>query len=162
MSLHNLADLFYDELRDILSAERQLLRGLQKMGKTAANDKLKHAFEQHRSETEKQIERLEQAFAETGKSARAKECEAMKGLIEEANSMMQETAESEVMDAALIAMAQKIEHYEIASYGTLCTWAKQLGYDQALKLLEQTKAEEERTDKLLSELAEHINQAANA
>lgn len=162
MSLDSLADLFYDELRDVLSAEKQLVKALPKMAKKASNEKLSQAFEEHLAETEKQVERLEQAFEETGKSARAKECAAMKGLIEETSSMMKEKAEADVMDAALIACAQKVEHYEIASYGTLCTWAQKLGYVNALELLKQTLNEEESTDQKLSKLAVEINEAANA
>lgn len=162
MSLNTLADLFFDELRDILSAERQLVDALPKMVKKASSDKLKKAFEKHLGETKVQVERVEQAFADTGKAARAKTCEAMKGLIKEASSMMEEVAEPEVMDAALIGCAQKVEHYEIATYGTLCTWAKLLGYTNALTLLKQNLGEEETTDKALSTLAESVNELANA
>jgi len=162
MSLNTLADLFFDELRDILSAERQLVDALPKMVKKASSDKLKMAFEKHLGETKVQVERVEQAFAETGKAARAKTCEAMKGLLKEASSMMEEDAEPEVMDAALISCAQKVEHYEIATYGTLCTWAKLLGYTNALTLLKQNIGEEETTDKALSTLAESVNELANA
>jgi ferritin-like metal-binding protein YciE len=160
MALENLADLFYEELRDVLSAERQLVKALPKMAAKASNENLAKAFEEHLAQTEKQAERVEQAFAETGKTARAKTCEAMKGLIEEASSMMKEKAEPEVMDAALIASAQKVEHYEIASYGTLCTWAKALGYTQALQLLKQNMSEEVDTDQLLTNLSETVNSAA--
>ena len=128
MPLNDLADLFHDELRDILSAERQLIEALPKMVEKASSDDLRQAFEKHLEQTRVQVTRVEQAFADTGKSARAKTCEAMKGLIKEASSMMEEKAAAEVMDAALIACAQKVEHYEIATYGTLCTWAKLLGY----------------------------------
>lgn len=162
MSLNTLADLFFDELQDILSAERQLVDALPKMAKKASSDKLKQAFEKHLGETKVQVERVEQAFEETGKAARAKTCEAMKGLIKEASSMMEEEAEPEVMDAALIGCAQKVEHYEIATYGTLCTWAKLLGYTNALTLLKQNIGEEETTDKALSTLAESVNELANA
>ena len=166
MSLDSLADAFYDELRDVLSAERQLVKALPKMAKKAASDDLRQAFERHLAETEKQIERVEQAFAETGKAARAKTCEAMKGLIEEAEELLKEDAEPAVKDAVMIAAAQKVEHYEIATYGTLCTWAKALGYTNALKLLKQNIDEEEATDKKLSKLSQTINrnalQTANA
>ena len=162
MALETLADLFYDELRDALSAERQLVKALPKMAKKASSEKLCKAFEEHLAETEKQVERVEQAFEDTGKTARAKECAAMKGLIDEANSMMKEKADPEVMDAALIACAQKVEHYEIATYGTLCTWARKLGYTNALELLKQTIDEEEKADQLLTQLSVEINEAANA
>jgi ferritin-like metal-binding protein YciE len=162
MALKNLADLFHDELRDALSAERQLVAALPKMAKKASNEQLAKAFKDHLAETEKQVERLEQVFAEIGKTARAKTCEAMKGLVEEASSMMEEKAEPEVMDAILIACAQKVEHYEMATYGTLCTWAKALGQQNALQLLKETMAEEEKADKLLTQISETVNAAAMA
>ncbi len=162
MSLDTLADLFYDELRDVLSAERQLVKALPKLAKKATSEKLVKAIEDHLAETEQQVERVERAFEDTGKTARAKECAAMKGLIEETNSMLKEKADPDVMDAAIIACAQKAEHYEIASYGTLCTWARKLGYTNALELLKQTMAEEEQADQHLTELSEQINAAASA
>ncbi len=162
MSLDTLADAFYDELRDVFSAEKQLLKALPKMAEKASCDKLKQAFEDHLAETEQQVERVEQAFAETGKAARAKTCEAMKGLIEEAEEVMKEDAEPSVMDAVLIGCAQKVEHYEIATYGTLCSWARALGYDNALSLLKQNIDEEEAADEKLSMLSESINQDALA
>ncbi len=162
MPLNDLADLFHDELRDILSAERQLLEALPKMAQKASSDDLRQAFEKHLEQTRVQVTRVEQAFADTGKSARAKTCEAMKGLIKEASLMMEEKAAAEVMDAALIACAQKVEHYEIATYGTLCTWAKLLGYSDALELLKQNLNEEEETDEALSALAETVNSEAQA
>jgi ferritin-like metal-binding protein YciE len=162
MALNNLADLFHDELRDILSAERQLIEAIPKMAMMAASVELKNAFNKHLDETIVQATRVEQAFADTGKPARAKTCEAMKGLIKEASSMMEEKAPPEVMDAALIASAQKVEHYEIASYGTLCTWADLLGYTDALELLKLNLNEEEETDEALSVIAETVNSEAQA
>ncbi len=162
MSLDNLADAFYDELRDVLSAEKQLVDALPKMVDNATSKELKAAFEEHLKETKQQVQRLEKAFEETGKSARAKTCEAMKGLIEEAEEMLEESAESSVKDALMIACAQKVEHYEIATYGTLCTWAEALGYTKALEQLKQNMDEEETADQKLSKLAETINQAALA
>jgi ferritin-like metal-binding protein YciE len=162
MPLKTLADLFYDELRDVLSAEKQLVQALPKMAKKASSEELVAAFEKHLEETKIQVERVENAFADTGKAARAKTCDAMKGLIEEASSMMEEETDSEVMDAALIACAQKVEHYEIATYGTLCTWAKLLGYKNALSLLKENIAEEENTDKALTTLSQNVNIAADA
>lgn len=160
MSMKTLADAFYDELRDILSAEKQLVKALPKMIKKASCEKLTAALEEHLSETEKQVERVEKSFEDTGKSARAKTCEAMKGLITEAEGMLKEDAEPAVRDALIIACSQKIEHYEIATYGTLCTWAESLGYDSALKLLKQSIDEEETADKKLSEVAKAINKDA--
>ncbi|MGN6543733.1 MAG: YciE/YciF ferroxidase family protein [Aureliella sp.] len=161
-ALKNLSDAFYDELRDMLSAEKQLLKALPKMMKKASSEELKQAFETHLAQTEKQVERLEQAFEDIGKAAKAKKCEAMAGLIEEASSMMEEDAEPEVMDAVLIACAQKVEHYEIASYGTLCSWAKQLGLENVKEVLGETLNEEEETDKLLTQLSRGINRQAKA
>ena len=160
MALQSLADAFHDELRDILSAEKQLLKALPKMAKKASSEDLREAFETHLEETKGQVERVEQAFEETGKAARAKTCEAMEGLIDEAQSMMEEDASPEVMDAILIGCAQKVEHYEIATYGTLCTWAKQLGYDNAYSLLKENMSEEVKTDESLTELSEVVNAAA--
>lgn len=160
--MESLADLFYEEMRDVLSAERQLIKALPKMAKKATSEELRAAFEKHLAETEAQAERVEQAFEETGKAARAKTCEAMRGLITEAESMMKEKGSPEVMDAALIACAQKVEHYEIATYGTLCTWAEALGYANALQLLKQNIDEEEQTDAALTQLSKTINREANA
>jgi ferritin-like metal-binding protein YciE len=162
MPLKTLADAFHDELRDVLSAEKQLTKALPKMAKAASSEELKSAFENHLEETRTQVERVEQAFEETGKAARAKTCEAMEGLITEASSMMEEEADPEVMDAILIACAQKVEHYEIATYGTLCTWAKQLGYKKAYKLLKQNMSEEVSADETLSGISESVNAEANA
>jgi ferritin-like metal-binding protein YciE len=162
MALNSLADLFHDELRDILSVERQLIEALPKMAKMASSEELRKAFELHLDQTKVQVTRVEQAFSDTDKPARAKTCEAMKGLIKEASSMMEEKAAPEVMDAAMIACAQKIEHYEIATYGTLCTWARLLDYTDALELLKLNLNEEEETDEALSLLAETVNADAQA
>lgn len=157
MPLNSLADLFHDELRDILSAERQLIQAIPKMAKKASSDALIQAFDYHLQQTRTQVTRVEQAFADTGKPVQSKTCEAMTGLIKEASGMMDEKASPEVMDAALIACAQKIEHYEIATYGTLCTWAKLLGYVEALELLKLNLNEEEETDEALTVLSETVN-----
>ncbi|QDU86809.1 hypothetical protein Pla175_01620 [Pirellulimonas nuda] len=160
MAMHTLADAFYDELRDILSAERQLTKALPKMARNAASADLKKAFESHLAETEKHVERVEKAFEDTGKTAKAKTCEAMKGLITEASHLLEEEAEPAVKDALLIAAAQKVEHYEIATYGALCTWAEVLGYAAALKQLKQNMAEEEKADEKLTKLSTKINKQA--
>lgn len=160
MSMRTLADAFYDELRDVLSAERQLIKALPKMAEKASSDELVAALKEHLSETEKQVERVEQAFEDTGKAARAKTCEAMQGLVSEAEEVLEEKAEPAVKDALIIACAQKTEHYEIATYGTLCTWAEALGYTNALKLLKQNIDEEEQADKKLSQVAKSINRDA--
>jgi len=155
-----LADAFYDELQDMYSAEKQLVKAIPKMAKKATCEKLTAAFEKHFEQTKIQVGRVEMAFEDTGKAAKAKTCEAMKGLITEAESMMEEDAVPEVMDAILIALAQKVEHYEIATYGTLCTWAEQLGYSNAKKYLGQNMDEEEKTDKALTDLSMAKNKAA--
>ena len=161
MSMNALRDLFIDELRDVLSAEKQLLKALPKMAKAATSPELRSGFETHLAETQIQVERLVQVFESIDQTARAKTCKAMKGLIEEGSELMEEDAAPDVMDAALIAAAQKVEHYEIATYGTLATWAKLLGYKKALSLLVKTLEEEKATDEKLSQLAEvTINEAA--
>lgn len=160
MSMKTLADAFYDELRDVLSAEKQLLDALPKMAEKATSKDLQQAFEDHLAETEQQVKRVEKAFEETGKAARAKKCEAMAGLIEEGEELMGENADADVMDALLIAAAQKVEHYEIATYGTLCTWAELLGYSAAKSELAKNIDEEEAADTKLTSLSEKINAAA--
>lgn len=159
--MSELSELFLDELADILYAENLLLKALPKMAKAARSEELKDAFETHLDETEGQIERIKEVFGLFGKPAKAKKCDAMIGLIEEGKSIMEEWKGSAACDAALIAAAQKIEHYEIASYGCLCTWADLMGNKQALRLLKETIDEEESTDKKLTDLAEStINEEA--
>lgn len=160
MSLDSLADAFHDELRDVFSAEKQLTKALPKMAKNATNPDLKKAIEDHLAETEKHVERVEKAFEDTGKTARAKTCEAMKGLIEEASEMLKTEADPAVKDALIIACSQKVEHYEIATYGTLCTWAEILGYKMATEQLKLNMGEEEAADKKLSKIAQVVNRAA--
>ncbi len=162
MALTTLADAFYHELCDIYHAEKQLTRALPKMAKRASSVELAKAFEAHLAETQEQILRVEAAFADTGKPPKAKKCEAMAGLIEEASSVLQEEADPEVMDAALICCAQKVEHYEIATYGTLCTWADKLGYKAAKQALGENLDEEESTDKKLTKLSKTVNRRAKA
>jgi ferritin-like metal-binding protein YciE len=154
--LTSLEDLFVHELQDILNAEGQILKALPKMEKATTHPELKSAFEEHRRQTEGHVQRLEQVFGFLGLPVRGKKCEGMAGLLEEGAKIMEEDADSEVLDAALIAAAQKVEHYEIASYGCLCTYAEMLGYDQAHDLLGQTLDEEEATDQKLTELAEAV------
>jgi ferritin-like metal-binding protein YciE len=135
--LETLADAFYSELQDMYSAEQQLAKALPKLSKRASCKKLNKALNDHLEQTKKQVERVAQAFEETGKAAKAKKCEAMAGLLREAEEMMAEATDPDVADAVLIGLAQKVEHYEIATYGTLCTWAELLGYSAAKKLLGQ-------------------------
>jgi ferritin-like metal-binding protein YciE len=163
MQLETLQDLFVSELLDLYNAENQLIKALPKMAKAAHSPQLRSAFEEHLEQTRHQVERLEQAFEKLGQRARGRKCYAMKGLIEEGEDMMEENAEPEVMDAGLIACAQKVEHYEIAGYGTVCTWAERLGHTEVLNLLHETLNEEKADDEKLTHLAEMgINQAAMA
>jgi ferritin-like metal-binding protein YciE len=154
--LNSLDDLLVHELQDIYHAEGQILKALPRMIKAASHPDLQAAFEEHLEQTEGQVERLEQAFKLLGVPVKAKKCEGMAGLIEEGKKMMEEDADPAVMDAALIAAAQKVEHYEIASYGCVCTYAEMLGYEQVHDLLGQNMEEEELTDEKLTALAESV------
>ena len=156
-----LEDLFLNTLKDVYYAEKQILRALPKMAKAAESEELREAFQTHRAETEGQIQRLEQVFEAIGKRAQGKTCEAIQGIIEEGKEIMEDFAESDALDAGLIAAGQAVEHYEISRYGTLRAWAQELGLEDAAGLLEETLEEEKKTDKLLSELAEaRVNQKA--
>ncbi|WP_173933559.1 ferritin-like domain-containing protein [Chelativorans sp. Marseille-P2723] len=156
-----LENLMLDTLKDIYSAEKQVLRVLPKMGKAARSEELKKALENHRKETEKQIERLEKVFETLDKTPRGKTCEAMQGLVAEGEEIMEEFSDSDALDAGLVSANQSIEHYEIARYGTLRTWARQLGMDEAVKLFEENLEEEKKADALLTKLAEQeANQKA--
>jgi ferritin-like metal-binding protein YciE len=154
MEIDSLKKLYVEELKDLYSAEKQLIQALPKMAKKATNEQLKQAFQQHLEITQGQLERLDTIFEGLGKAARGKKCKAMEGLIEEGKEMMQEDMADDVMDAALIAAAQRIEHYEIAGYGTVRTYAQLLGEKEAAQLLQQTLDEEGEADKRLSQLAE--------
>ena len=153
MADKQLDDLFLDTLKDIYYAERQILKALPKMAKAATSAELKAGFEQHHAETEGHVERLERVFEILGKTPRGKTCDAILGIIEEGKSIMDEFKGSDALDAGLAAAAQAVEHYEMARYGTLRAWAKQLGMKEAADLFGQTLAEEEATDKKLSQLA---------
>jgi ferritin-like metal-binding protein YciE len=149
-----LEDLFYDGLKDIYYAERKILTALKRLAKGAESDELTAAFEKHRDETEGQIERLEQVFEILGKRAQGKTCPAIDGIIEEGQEILEEFEDAPALDAGLVAAAQAVEHYEIARYGTLVTWAGLLGLKNAVPLLEQTLEEEKATDEALSLLGE--------
>jgi len=149
-----LNDLFLETLKDVYYAEKQAVRQLQKAAKAAKSDELKQAFIQHREESQGQVERLDQVFELLGKPARGKTCEAIQGLNAEMAEVMEDFGDSPAADAALIGTAQAVEHYEIARYGTLKTWANQLGMAEAATLLDQTLQEEKRTDELLTQIAE--------
>jgi ferritin-like metal-binding protein YciE len=154
MHMESLQDLFVEELKDVLHAEGQLIKALPKMAKKASSPELQQMFEQHLEQTKGHVERLEQIFEKLGKAARGKTCKAMQGLLEEGKEIMEEDAEPEVRDAGMIAAAQKVEHYEIATYGTLRTYAEMMGDKESAKLLQKTLDEEEATDKKLTKLAE--------
>ncbi len=159
--MKSMEDLFHAVLQDVYFAEKQLLKALPKMAKKASNEKLANAFLKHRDQTEGQIERLDKAFEMIGKKAKGKKCEAILGIIAEGEEVIEEAEDDEVLDAGLIAAAQAAEHYEIARYGTLCAWAKQLGKPQLARLLHLTLEEERQTDELLTKLAEtSVNEAA--
>ena len=149
----DLQDLFHETLKDIYFAERQILRALPKMAKAAQSDELRQAFETHRGETEGQIERLDQVFEIIGKSPHGKTCDAIIGLIDEGKEIIEDFAGTDALDSGLLAAAQAVEHYEISRYGTLKTWAQQLGLREAVQLLEATLTEEKKTDELLTKLA---------
>jgi ferritin-like metal-binding protein YciE len=162
MEIDSLEKLYVDELKDLYSAEKQLVQALPRMAKKATNPQLRAGFEEHLEVTKKQVERLDQIFERLERSPRGKKCKAMEGLIEEGKEMMQEDMEPEVMDAALIAAAQRIEHYEIAGYGTVRTYARLLGQEEDARLLQLTLNEEGDTDKRLTQLAESVNVEAMA
>ena len=157
-------DLLELELKDLYSAEKQITKALPKMAKAATNELLKEAFETHLEETEGQIQRLEQIFKQLDISfARVEKCKAMEGLIEEGKEIMEEDLEPEVLDAALICAAQKVEHYEMAGYGCARTFAQQLGHSEVADLLQETLDEEGEADKKLNDIAETVvNQEAQA
>jgi len=157
MELESLRDLYLHELKDLYSAETQLVKALPKMAKAATAKTLKNGFQKHLKETEVHAERLKQILADLGVSPGNKKCEAMEGLISEGDEVIEEDAEPEVRDAALIAAAQRVEHYEIAGYGTARTYAELLGEKQAAKTLQKTLNEEGATDKKLTQLATRIN-----
>jgi ferritin-like metal-binding protein YciE len=160
MSMSNLEDLFLHELKDTLDAEKQILKALPKMMKAAENEQLRAAFEEHRSVTEQQVERLETIFESLGKAARGKHCPGIEGIITEGQEIIKELDKGPVLDAALIAAAQKVEHYEICAYGTLATYAEVLGMEEAKELLGQTLEEEKETDENLTALASELNLVA--
>jgi ferritin-like metal-binding protein YciE len=154
MKMKSLQDLLADELKDLYSAENQLVKALPKMAKAASNAELRAGFEEHLEQTRGHVQRLEQVCQQLEVTPKGKKCAAMEGLIEEGKELMEEDAAPAVLDAGLIAAAQKVEHHEIASYGTVCAWAKILGFDEAVTLLEETLEEEKATDEKLNNLAE--------
>jgi ferritin-like metal-binding protein YciE len=156
MKENDLKELYIDELRDIYNAENQLTKALPKMAKAATSEELRAGFEEHLEQTTGHVQRLEQIFKELGEKPTGKKCKGMQGLIEEGKEMIEEQ-EGETLDAGLISAAQRVEHYEIAAYGCVRTYAELLGEDEAAELLEETLNEEKETDQKLTKLAERIN-----
>jgi ferritin-like metal-binding protein YciE len=162
-ALNSFDELFVEQLQDLYDAEQRLTKALPKMAAAAHNPALKSAFQEHLQQTQNQVKRLEQVFQSIGKSAQTKTCEAMKGLVEEGSEVISGEGDPDVKDAALIAAAQRVEHYEIAGYGTVRTFAQRLGKPEVARLLQETLDEEAETDKKLTALAEKaINPRAAA
>jgi ferritin-like metal-binding protein YciE len=164
MSVNSIEKLFLEELSDLYSAEHQITKALPKMTKSATSNQLRSAFEHHLRETEGHVQRLEQVFRALGEKPSSKTCEGMKGVIEEGERMLKSADEGEMRDLALISSAQRVEHYEMAAYGTVSTYAEQLGKHQVVQLLEQTLEEEKAADKKLTEISQqvyhHVTRAA--
>jgi ferritin-like metal-binding protein YciE len=162
MSLETLHDVFLDNLKDLLSAEKQLVKALPKLVKAASNEQLQEALQEHLEVTRGQVDRLIEVFAAIEETARAKHCKGMEGLIEEGNEILEHKKEASpsALDAAIIVAAQKVEHYEISSYGSVRTFAEELGYSKAAKLLQQTLDEESEANETLNEIAATVNEAA--
>jgi ferritin-like metal-binding protein YciE len=158
--MKSLEDFFVEELKDVYSAEKQLVKALPAMAKAATSEELKEAFELHLKETEGQVSRLDKISKVLGKSLAGKKCKAMEGLVEEGKEVIKEDAEPVVKDVALIAAAQKVEHYEIATYGCLKTYARLLEYDDVAELLDETSEEEAAADEKLTEISDNINSEA--
>jgi ferritin-like metal-binding protein YciE len=152
--MDSLRELYVEELKDLWSAENQILKGLPRMIKAASHPQLKRAFTKHVAQTRQQVKRLERICKDLGESPRGKKCVGMEGLIQEAKELLSDKPEPNVLDAGLISAAQHVEHYEMAGYGTVRTWAKLLGFEDHVALLQQTLDEEKATDQLLTDIAE--------
>jgi ferritin-like metal-binding protein YciE len=161
MTKDSLRELYLDELKDLYSAEKQLTKALPKMAKAASSDELREGFEEHLEQTKGHVQRLEEIFTQLNAKAGGKKCMGMEGLVKEGAEIMGEDFSDEVMDAALISAAQRVEHYEIAGYGTVVAYANLLGESEQAELLQQTLEEEKETDQKLTELSGHINVQAN-
>jgi ferritin-like metal-binding protein YciE len=161
MPEQGLKELYIDELKDLYNAENQLVKALPKMAKAASSEELRSGFEEHLEQTKGHVQRLEQIFEALGESPKGKKCKGMEGLIEEGSEMIDEDFEGNVKDSGLIGAAQRVEHYEIAGYGTVRALAETLGESEHVSLLEQTLEEEKETDEKLTKLAEQINADAN-
>jgi ferritin-like metal-binding protein YciE len=160
MKVESLQDLFIEQLQDLYDAEQQLVKALPKMANAATSDDLKNAFQEHLEKTKGHVERLEQVFEQMGERAKGKKCKGMEGLVKEGSEVISEDMDDDVKDAGLIAAAQRVEHYEIAGYGTVRTYASLLEQTEAADLLEQTLEEEKEADQTLTEIAENINMEA--
>ena len=160
--MESVRELLIEEMRDLYDAEKQLVKALPKMAKTASNEQLREAFQNHLEQTRGHVQRLEQAFEALDQKARSKPCEGMKGLIEEGKERMEEDLEEPLKDSAIIGAAQKVEHYEIAGYGTVKAWARSLGLDEVAALMEATLQEEREADEKLTEVAGDILMEAEA
>jgi len=154
--MESLRDLYINELRDVLDAEHQILKALPKMIKACSSEECRSAFQQHLEITQGQVERLERIFESLGQKAKGRSCAGMRGIIDEAKEILDQDASEAVLDAALIAGAQRVEHYEIAAYGTLCAYAKELGFKDQLQLLVETLQEEKDADEQLTAIAESV------
>lgn len=161
MANEGLKQLYIDELKDLYSAENQLVKALPKMAKAASSDELRRGFEEHLEQTRGHVQRLETIFKSLDESPKGKKCAGMEGLVKEGSEVMEEDFEGALMDAALIGAAQRVEHYEIAAYGTTSEFAKILGESEHVSLLQETLQEEKETDEKLTELAKEINPQAN-
>src|SRR6516164_4090100 len=161
MPNQGLKELYLDDLKDLYSAENQLVKALPKMAKASSSDELRQGFEEHLEQTRGHVQRLEQIFESLGESPKGKKCMGMEGLIKEGGEVINEDFDDNVMDAALIGAAQRVEHYEIGAYGTVAEFARLLGKDEQVSLLEETLPEEKETDEKLTTLAKEINLQAN-
>ena len=160
MKINSLQDLYVDELRDLYDAENQLIKALPKMAEASTSDELRRGFEEHLEQTRGHAQRLEQIFERMGDKAKGKKCKGMEGIVKEGSETLDEDMNDEIKDAAIIGAAQRVEHYEIAGYGTARTHADLLGLGEDVRLLEQTLEEEKETDQKLSGLAENVNAQA--
>jgi ferritin-like metal-binding protein YciE len=156
-----LKELYIDELKDLYNAENQLVKALPKMAKAASSEELSQGFEEHLEQTRAHVQRLEEIFQSLGENPKGKKCKGMEGLVAEGAEVMKEDFEDSVMDAALIGAAQRVEHYEIAAYGTVCAFAEELGESEQASLLNETLEEEKETDEKLTKLTQQINSQAN-
>jgi ferritin-like metal-binding protein YciE len=156
MTVETLKDLYIQEIRDLYDAEKQIAKALPKMIDAASFEELRTAFQDHLTQTRNQVERLERVFDKLGEKAKGKKCDGIRGILDEGEEMIDLDTGASVHDAALISAAQRVEHYEIAAYGTVCAYAKSLGFDDQLSLLLETLNEEKRTDELLTRIAENV------